>query len=80
MAEAFEPATLQDLPDIVDVFFSAFNGEAMANIFPPTPAGREFMRQLYEKCIKSEPGNQTTKVFVVRDDHGMYTQGRMAVE
>ena len=80
MAQAFEPATLQDLPDIVDVFFSAFNGEDMANIFPPTPEGREFMRQLYEKCIKSEPGNQSTKVFVVRDDQGTSTQVRMTGE
>lgn len=71
MAKQAEAATLDDLPSLVEVAFSAFNSPYSLSIFPDSPGGREYMRQYYEMSIKSEPGRQQSKVFVVRDDNGM---------
>ncbi|KAH8884965.1 hypothetical protein GQ53DRAFT_660700 [Thozetella sp. PMI_491] len=66
MSQTAEPATLADLPALVDIFYSGFNDDFFADIFPPTPEGREYIRQAYEGFIKSEPGQQQSKVFVIR--------------
>ena len=70
MSKNVLPATLEDLPDLVEIFYSGFNSGRMPELFPPTPQGREFIKRMYEKCIKSEPGSQASRVFVARDQRG----------
>ena len=73
MSKITEPATVDDLQDLIDIHYSAFAGTRMEKVFPPTPDGREFLRQYFEKCVKSEPGGQKSIFFVARNEEGKYS-------
>jgi hypothetical protein len=71
MADHKEQATPNDLPDLLEVFYSAYEGRAtLDEIITTTTGGRKFLTQMYERAIKSEPAAQQPKLFVVRDDNG----------
>lgn len=72
MAKHTGLATPDDLPDLLEVFYSAFAGRpTLLEVITLTPGGREFLRQMYEPAIKSEPATQQPKLFVARDGNGV---------
>ena len=69
MAPTAEPATLEDVPALAEIFFSGFNDDFFQPIFPQTPQGRAFVEESYSSFIRSE-GPQKSQVFVSRDESG----------
>lgn len=71
MALKAEPATLSDLPRLVDIFYTGFNDDFFEAIFPPTPEARQYISDSYEGFIKSRwDHGLKSNVFVTRDENG----------
>lgn len=70
MAPVAEPATLDDVPAIAEIFFSGFNDDYFQPVFPQTLQGWTYIEEAYASFITGKEGRQKSQVFVIRDETG----------
>ncbi|KAL8378027.1 hypothetical protein RB595_008631 [Gaeumannomyces hyphopodioides] len=72
MSAAFvaTPATVADVPEIVEIFLHAFESERSKEMIPPTPESRAWLERAYEGFVKGEAGRHQSRVFVLHDENG----------
>ena len=70
MAPVAEPATLDDVPAIAEIFFSGFNDDYFQPVFPQTLQGCTYIEEAYASFITGKEGRQKSQVFVIRDQTG----------
>ncbi|KAH8898647.1 hypothetical protein GQ53DRAFT_741942 [Thozetella sp. PMI_491] len=68
MANPVELAALEDLPSILDTYYNVFTMESILRVFPATEEGRDYLHDWFGQMIKSEPGHQQSKVYVIKED------------
>ncbi|GJP87118.1 hypothetical protein AnigIFM59636_008901 [Aspergillus niger] len=57
-----EPATLEDLPALTDLWYNAFTTESMRTIWPDTPGVRQWWHEANEHDMRHKPGEKFLKV------------------
>ncbi|KAL8316007.1 hypothetical protein RB597_000079 [Gaeumannomyces tritici] len=69
-AHVITPATVADVPGIVDILIHAFESERMNEMFPPTPESRAWIEKAYEGFVRGDVGRHESRVFVLRNENG----------
>lgn len=57
-----EPATLEDLPALTDLWYNAFTTESMLTIWPDTPGVRQWWHEANEHDMRHKPQEKFLKV------------------
>ncbi|KAI3144547.1 hypothetical protein CBS147325_5307 [Penicillium roqueforti] len=71
-----EPATVEDLPAITDLWFTAFNDPGMRRLFPDTPGTREWFTEANRTDMLTKPFQKYIKII---DPSTTDTQGKARI-
>lgn len=78
MAQSLElhPATLDDIPTLIEIWYDAFSDKRMRHHWPDTPAVREWWRQANRDDMQEKPFQKYLKV-VDRDSRDSSGRARI---
>ena len=67
-----QPATVEDIPAITDVWFAAFTQPSIGELFPDSPAMRKWHRDWHRGDMETKPYQKYLKVVdtSVKDENG----------
>ncbi|KAL2005066.1 hypothetical protein VTN00DRAFT_2916 [Thermoascus crustaceus] len=71
-----EPATVEDIPDITNVWYAAFSTPAMLALFPDTPAVRRWWEDANENDLLNNPFRVYLKVVDTAADNRLVAYGK----
>ncbi|RDL37042.1 uncharacterized protein BP5553_04475 [Venustampulla echinocandica] len=66
MTLTISPATPDDIPGIVDVWYKVFRAPILLEAFPDTPAVKAWLAESFKRCMVEE--SRRTRFMVVTDD------------